>query len=328
MSSISKGILAATEGTKVSAEGIKVHLKEFKKQCDLAAALAKCPGVMGAPLQAVRVYHDKVVDAVLAKLRKEYTPTFEIPSAGPSKAEVLEGGRQRKQPGGMGGKEASPTKAVDDDDAVPAGKKPAASRRSGPLLSDDGPTTEHTSVRSSSTPASAAAISPTPLAAAAFDSVSGTPKSTPDRPFSDVCDQLASLDAKLSTKATVMELTTQLDAAKAKAAMFEVKASQLEQEAKTNAAAVAKRIEELTEEARSAAPRRLRSASASSSSCTSSRPLCGTPSWRRRTPTPLRHRSRPSRRHRPRSEQEGEFIFPPPECDVSPGTHMLSWRPK
>jgi hypothetical protein len=237
--SIAKGIMASTEGTKVSSEGVKVHLKEYKKQCDNVAALAKFPGVLGTPMEAVRMCHDKLVDAALAGLRKEHTPTFEIAglSAGPSKAEVLEGGRQRKQAGGgMGGKEASPTK----DDAVPAGKKPAAGRRSGPLLpADEGPATTHTSVHSSSTPASAAGISPTPLAQAAFDSVSGTPKSTPDRPFSDVCDKLASLDAKLSTKATIMELTAQLNAANVKATMFEDKANTIEQEMKTTAAAVA-----------------------------------------------------------------------------------------
>ena len=90
------------------------------------------------------------------------------------------------------------------------------------------------------------------LAQAAFDSVSGTPKSTPDRPFSDVCDKLASLDAKLSTKATIMELTAQLNAANVKATMFEDKANTIEQEMKTTAAAVAKRIEELVEDSRSA----------------------------------------------------------------------------
>lgn len=244
--------MASTEGTKVSSEGVKVHLKEYKKQCDYVATLAKFPGVLGTPMEAVRMCRDKLVDAALAGLRKEFTPTFEIAglSAGPSKAEVLEGGRQRKQAGGgTGGKEASPTK----DDAVPAGKKPAAGRRSGPLLpADEGPATTHTSVHLSSTPASAAGISPTPLAQAAFDSVSGTPKSTPDRPYSDVCDKLASLDAKLSTKATIMELTAQLNAANVKATMFEDKANKIEQEMKINAVAVAKRIEALTEDARSA----------------------------------------------------------------------------
>ena len=100
--SIAKGIMASTEGTKVSSEGVKVHLKEYKKQCDNVAALAKFPGVLGTPMEAVRMCHDKLVDAALAGLRKEHTPTFEIAglSAGPSKAEVLEGGRQRKQAGG------------------------------------------------------------------------------------------------------------------------------------------------------------------------------------------------------------------------------------
>ena len=102
------------------------------------------------------------------------------------------------------------------------------------------------------TPASAAGISPTPLAQAAFDSVSGTPKSTSRPPVSDVYDKLASLDAKLSTKVTIMELTAQLDAANVKATMFEDKANKIEQETKINAVAVAKRIEALTEDARSA----------------------------------------------------------------------------
>ena len=129
--SIAKGIMASTEGTKVSSEGVKVHLKEYKKQCDNVAALAKFPGVLGTPMEAVRMCHDKLVDAALAGLRKEHTPTFEIAglSAGPSKAEVLEGGRQRKQAGGgMGGKEASPTSVTTaSKEKLPPAADPAKS---------------------------------------------------------------------------------------------------------------------------------------------------------------------------------------------------------
>ena len=49
-----------------------------------------------------------------------------------------------------------------------------------------------------------------------------------------------------------MELTAQLNAANEKATMFEDKANKIEQETKINAVAVAKRIEALTEDARSA----------------------------------------------------------------------------
>ena len=213
----------------------------------------------------------------------------------------------------MGGKEASPTK----DDAVPAGKKPAAGRRSGPLLpADEGPATTHTSVHSSSTPASAASISPTPLAQAAFDSVSGTPKSTPDRPFSDVCDKLASLDAKLSTKATIMELTAQLNAANVKATMFEDKANTIEQEMKTTLRRPSPSASKSSSRIRAAPPQPLPSASGSSSSCTSSKPPCGMPSWHPPIPTPLRRRSSPSRPHR--LSEQGCFR---PD-DVPPSTYV------
>ena len=35
-----------------------------------------------------------------------------------------------------------------------------------------------------------AGVSPTPLAQAAFDSISGTPKSAPDRPYAELLDKL------------------------------------------------------------------------------------------------------------------------------------------
>ena len=34
------------------------------------------PGLLGTPLEAVRLYHDKVVDAEVAKLHKDFTPTL------------------------------------------------------------------------------------------------------------------------------------------------------------------------------------------------------------------------------------------------------------
>ena len=124
--------MAATEGTKVSKQGVTTHIKEFKKQCDLIGALAKMPGLLGTPLEAVRLYHDKVVDAEVAKLRKDFTPTFEIEGeSGPSKDEVLQGGRMRKQAGGKQDvKTESPTKG---DGEVPAGKKPAVRRSGGTI---------------------------------------------------------------------------------------------------------------------------------------------------------------------------------------------------
>lgn len=47
--------MASTEGTKVSSEGVKVHLKEYKKQIDFLAALAKFPGVLDADGGGARV---------------------------------------------------------------------------------------------------------------------------------------------------------------------------------------------------------------------------------------------------------------------------------
>ena len=111
-----------------------------------------------------------------------------------------------------------------------------------------------TSVRSSSslTPSSAAGISPTPFHQAALDSVSGTPKSAPDRPYAELFEKLTELDTKLTTTLSATALTATLAKADGEIAELKSKVTKLEHEAQTNAAASAKRIEELTEAARSA----------------------------------------------------------------------------
>ena len=265
VASVTAGIMFVTKDTKVSAAGKATHTKDYKKKCDYIAALAKIPGLLDTPLDAVRTYRDKVVDGHISKLRREHTPAFELAEAeaGPSKEQVLAGGRMRKATDGSG-KEGSPSKE-DNPVEQPAGKK--VNRRTGPLIADAAPDEEPklqavtkgavplppSRTSSLSSVQSMAGISPTPLAQAALDSMSGTPKSTPDRPYAELSEKLDSLDAKLAVKVTVMEITAELNAAKEKSALFEAKIARLEQEAITNAAASARRIEELTEAARSAA---------------------------------------------------------------------------
>ena len=256
VASFVSGIEAATKGTKVSKQGVAVHLKDFKRGLEQIATLFKLPGLMQAPFDLVSGYRDKVVDAELAKLRKEYTPTFDIEGeqAGPSRADVLDGpGRMRKQ---AGVKEESPTKA-DAADAYPSGKKPANRRTTSLSASIDAAmpdsttstTASTTSSRSSSTPASAAGISPTPLAQAAAASLAGTPKSAPDRPYAELLDKLAAMDTKMTTTLDATTLKVQLDSAMQKIGELEAKVARIEREAQDAAAASTRRIEELTESA-------------------------------------------------------------------------------
>tara|TARA_B110001452_G_scaffold267304_2_gene276673 strand:+ start:9 stop:2099 length:2091 start_codon:yes stop_codon:yes gene_type:complete len=247
-----------TEGTTVSKAGAATHLKSFNKQCNLIAALAKMPGLLQAPKEAMRTARDKVIDMELASVRRMYTPTFKIEGeAGPSKDEVLDGGRMRKAASGAG-KDESPTK---DAAAQPASKK-AATRRSGALLGStpaaadqDTPTAPPASAPSSSKSGATsgrasshtAGVSPTPLAQAAFDSVAGTPKSAPDRPFADVCAKLDAIDLKLTASTTAADLAAKLAAAELKAANLEeklAKAGDVEE-------GLRRTVQTLTEEARS-----------------------------------------------------------------------------
>ena len=108
------------------------------------------------------------------------------------------------------------------------------------------------SSRSSSTLTSTGGISPTPLAQAAFDSVSGTPKSAPDRPYAELFEKLTEVDTRLTTTLEAAALEATLAKADGEIAELKSKVTKLEHEAQTNAATSAKRIEELTEAARSA----------------------------------------------------------------------------
>lgn len=248
-----------TEDTTVSKAGAATHLKSFNKQCNLIATLAKMPGLLQAPKDAMRTARDKVVDVELATLRRTYTPTFKVEGeAGLSKDEVLDGGRMRKMASGAG-KDESPTK---QDAEQPAGKK-AATRRSGSLLSStpaeqDTPAAPPSSAPSSTKNGTAGAtsacasshtagLSPTPLAQAAFDSVAGTPKSAPDRPYAAVCSKLDAIDLKLTASTTTADLTAKLAAAELKAANLEEKLAK----ALDTEDGLRRTVHTITEEARS-----------------------------------------------------------------------------